>query len=309
MPQDQQSSAQLVPQSSQLVASSSSQLTGAARTSGSRASGQSSRFVPGPDGATFNQFNQQNLLHHTLNQNTLNQTQHNVLHQTVDPQQLEQLVEAAGQYRVEVQVSQMRESMNAQLARIEMDHQARLKMAEDDSRIAFKRMHDEGSQQLLQVQHERDLAVQQMSVDAHQLQQAQHEVMMARQAEAASRAALQQMNDQGAHRLSQVQQERDLAIQQLGVDAQQLQQAQHEAELARQSEGRVVSNMQSAGAQFAVMAADNQRLTRQLAAAQQQLAERKHISSASSVAGSPCRRQNPFDTPAIPSPLTDQASL
>ena len=62
MPQDQQSSAQLVPQSSQLVASSSSQLTGAARTSGSRASGQSSRVVPGPDGATFNQFNQQTLL-------------------------------------------------------------------------------------------------------------------------------------------------------------------------------------------------------------------------------------------------------
>ena len=90
-------------------------------SSGQAAAGSST----GQDGASLNQFNTQN-----IQQNTLNHLQHNVHHtqsinHMVDPQQLEQMVNATVQYRVEATVSQMRDQMNAQLARLETEHPAR----------------------------------------------------------------------------------------------------------------------------------------------------------------------------------------
>ena len=120
-------------------------------SSGQAAAGSST----GQDGASLNQFNTQN-----IQQNTLNHLQHNVHHtqsinHMVDPQQLEQMVNATVQYRVEATVSQMRDQMNAQLARLEIEHQARLSQAEHASRQALQHMQAEGSQQITQIQRER----------------------------------------------------------------------------------------------------------------------------------------------------------
>ena len=121
-------------------------------SSGQAAAGSST----GQDGASLNQFNTQN-----IQQNTLNHLQHNVHHtqsinHMVDPQQLEQMVNATVQYRVEATVSQMRDQMNAQLARLEIEHQARLSQAEHASRQALQHMQAEGSQQITQIQRERE---------------------------------------------------------------------------------------------------------------------------------------------------------
>ena len=121
-------------------------------SSGQAAAGSST----GQDGASLNQFNTQN-----IQQNTLNHLQHNVHHtqsinHMVDPQQLEQMVNATVQYRVEATVSQMRDQMNAQLARLEIEHQARLNQAEHTSRQALQYMQAEGSQQVTQIQRERE---------------------------------------------------------------------------------------------------------------------------------------------------------
>ena len=121
-------------------------------SSGQAAAGSST----GQDGASLNQFNTQN-----IQQNTLNHLQHNVHHtqsinHMVDPQQLEQMVNATFQYRVEATVSQMRDQMNAQLARLEIEHQARLSQAEHASRQALQHMQAEGSQQITQIQRERE---------------------------------------------------------------------------------------------------------------------------------------------------------
>ena len=122
-------------------------------SSGQAAAGSST----GQDGASLNQFNTQN-----IQQNTLNHLQHNVHHtqsinHMVDPQQLEQMVNATVQYRVEATVSQMRDQMNAQLARLEIEHQARLSQAEHASRQALQHMQAEGSQQITQIQREREI--------------------------------------------------------------------------------------------------------------------------------------------------------
>ena len=122
-------------------------------SSGQAAAGSST----GQDGASLNQFNTQN-----IQQNTLNHLQHNVHHtqsinHMVDPQQLEQMVNATVQYRVEAIVSQMRDQMNAQLARLEIEHQARLSQAEHASRQALQHMQAEGSQQITQIQREREI--------------------------------------------------------------------------------------------------------------------------------------------------------
>ncbi|CAL1150812.1 unnamed protein product, partial [Cladocopium goreaui] len=75
--------------------------------------------------------------------------------------------------------------------------QARLNQAEQASRLAMQRIHAEGSQQISQVQHERDLAVQQLSKDAHQLQQVQQEkAILARQAEGEIMTATQRAEAQ-----------------------------------------------------------------------------------------------------------------
>lgn len=121
-------------------------------SSGQAAAGSST----GQDGASLNQFNTQN-----IQQNTLNHLQHNVHHtqsinHMVDPQQLKQMVNATVQYRVEATVSQMRDQMNAQLARLEIEHQARLSQAEHASRQALQHMQAEGSQQITQIQRERE---------------------------------------------------------------------------------------------------------------------------------------------------------
>ena len=97
-----------------------------------------------------------------IQQNRLNHLQHNVHHtqsinHMVDPQQLEQMVNATVQYRVEATVSQMRDQMNAQLARLEIEHQARLSQAEHASRQALQHMQAEGSQQITQIQREREI--------------------------------------------------------------------------------------------------------------------------------------------------------
>lgn len=122
-------------------------------SSGQAAAGSST----GQDGTSLNQFNTQN-----IQQNTLNHLQHNVHHtqsinDMVDPQQLEQMVNATVQYRVEATVSQMRDQMNAQLARLEIEHQARLSQAEHASRQALQHMQAEGSQQITQIQREREI--------------------------------------------------------------------------------------------------------------------------------------------------------
>lgn len=94
------------------------QVSSAAHT---RTGGRSSAHTAtGRDGQTLNQYNtqnfQQNTLHHHQQQNVHHSQS---VHNMIDPQQLEHLVESTVQYRVEATVSQMREKMNAHLARIE----------------------------------------------------------------------------------------------------------------------------------------------------------------------------------------------
>ncbi|CAL1132615.1 unnamed protein product, partial [Cladocopium goreaui] len=184
--------------------------------------------------------------------------------------QLEHLVESTVQYRVEATVSQMREKMNMHLARIELEHQARLNQAEQASRLAMQRIHAEGSQQISQVQHERDLAVQQLSKDAHQLQQVQQEkAILARQAEGEIMTATQRAEAQ---------------ISILAADNQKL-----------------VGDRQQLHDQM-------QMLRQELAAAKQQLMNKDLLSSASSVVGFP-PMMNPFDIPAVQgSPASEHLS-
>ena len=246
------------------------QVSSAAHT---RTGGRSSAHTAtGRDGQTLNQYNtqnfQQNTLHHHQQQNVHHSQS---VHNMIDPQQLEHLVESTVQYRVEATVSQMREKMNAHLTRIELEHQARLNQAEQASRLAMQRIHAEGSQQISQVQHERDLAVQQLSKDAHQLQQVQQEkAILARQAEGEIMTATQRAEAQ---------------ISILAADNQKL-----------------VGDRQQLHDQM-------QMLRQELAAAKQQLMNKDLLSSASSVVGSP-PMMNPFDIPAVQgSPASEHLSV
>ena len=236
---------------------------------GGRSSAQTST---NRDGQTLNQYNTQNVQHNTLHHHQQQNVHHSQsVHNTIDPQQLEQLVEATVQFRVESTVSQMRDRMNAQLARMELEHQARLTQAEHESRLTLQRLHDEGSHQISKVQRERDLAMQQLSADAQQLQQAQQErASLVRQAEGEILNATQRAEAQISM----------LAVdnQKLMGDRQMMQEQMHQLKL-------------------------------ELAAAQQKLMDRDLFSAPSSVAGSP-PMANPFDTPAVHgSPKSEHLSV
>ena len=236
---------------------------------GGRSSAQTST---NRDGQTLNQYNTQNVQHNTLHHHQQENVHHSQsVHNTIDPQQLEQLVEATVQFRVESTVSQMRDRMNAQLARMELEHQARLTQAEHESRLTLQRLHDEGSHQISKVQHQRDLAVQQLSADAQQLQQAQQErASLVRQAEGEIMNATQRAEAQ---------------ISMLAADNQKL-----------------VGDRQ-------MMQEQMHQMKQELAAAQLRLMDRDLFSAPSSVAGSP-PMANPFDTPAVHgSPKSEHLSV
>ena len=236
---------------------------------GGRSSAQTST---NRDGQTLNQYNTQNIQRNTLRHHQQQNVHHSQsVRNTIDPQQLEQLVEATIQFRVESTVSQMRDRMNAQLARMELEHQARLTQAEHESRLTLQRLHDEGSHQISKVQHERDLAVQQLSADAQQLQQAQQErASLVRQAEGEIMNATQRAEAQ---------------ISMLAADNQKL-----------------VGDRQ-------MMQEQMHQMKQELAAAQLRLMDRDLFSAPSSVAGSP-PMASPFDTPAVHgSPKSEHLSV
>lgn len=99
-------------------------------TSAGQASGEPGSGV-GSYGPVLRQHNTQRVQHNTQ-RNVLQHHQHQSVHNTIDPQQLEQLVGSLVQSRVEAIASQMREQMSSHIKQMEFERQARLSQAVRD---------------------------------------------------------------------------------------------------------------------------------------------------------------------------------